>query len=89
MVNAEIETGLAAEVARKVSGAAAVNDQAPAIMGGEDFAYMLQVCPGAYIQIGNGDSADVHHPQYNFNDEVIPVGASYWAELVETRMPAA
>ena len=88
MVNAEIETGLAAEVARKISGAAAVNDQAPAIMGGEDFAYMLQVCPGAYIQIGNGDTADVHHPKYNFNDEVIPVGASYWAELVETRMPA-
>ena len=87
MVNAEAETGFAAEVARKVSGK--VDTDAPAIMGGEDFAYMLEVCPGAYIQIGNGDTADVHHPEYNFNDEAIPVGASYWAELVETRMPAA
>ena len=89
MVNAEAETQIAADVARKISGEAAVNDNTPAIMGGEDFAYMLQVCPGAYIQIGNGDSADVHHPEYNFNDEAIPFGASYWAELVEQRMPAA
>jgi amidohydrolase len=89
MVNSEAETAFAAEVARKISGPAAVNDNTPPIMGGEDFAYMLQVCPGAYIQIGNGDTADVHHPLYNFNDEAIPAGASYWAELVETRMPAA
>ena len=89
MVNAEAETAIAAAVARKVAGTGAVNDDAPALMGGEDFAYMLQACPGAYIQIGNGDSADVHHPQYNFNDEIIPFGASYWAELVEQRMPAA
>ena len=88
MVNAEAETAIAAAVARKVAGSGAVNDDAPALMGGEDFAYMLQACPGAYIQIGNGDSADVHHPQYNFNDEIIPFGASYWAELVEQRMPA-
>ena len=89
MVNAEAETRIAADVARRISGAAAVNDTTPAIMGGEDFAYMLQVCPGAYIQIGNGDTAEVHHPLYNFNDDAIPAGASYWAELVETRMPAA
>jgi hippurate hydrolase len=89
MINAEHETDIAAAVARKVAGDGAVNDNAPALMGGEDFAYMLQVCPGAYIQIGNGDSADVHHPAYNFNDEAIPFGASYWAELVEQRMPAA
>ena len=88
MVNAEAETAIAAAVARKVAGTGAVNDDAPALMGGEDFAYMLQACPGAYIQIGNGDSADVHHPKYNFNDEIIPFGASYWAELVEQRMPA-
>ncbi|MDP3961887.1 MAG: M20 aminoacylase family protein [Pseudorhodobacter sp.] len=88
MVNAEAETEIAANVARKISGDTAVNDNTPAIMGGEDFAYMLEVCPGAYIQIGNGDTAEVHHPLYNFNDEAIPVGASYWAELVETRMPA-
>ena len=89
MVNAERETDFAAEVAAKVSGPAAVDTNCPAIMGGEDFAYMLQACPGAYIQVGNGDTAEVHHPDYNFNDDAIPYGASYWAELVETRMPAA
>jgi amidohydrolase len=87
MVNAETETGYAAEVAARVSGKPVV--EAPAIMGGEDFAFMLEVCPGAYIQVGNGDSAGVHHPLYNFNDDAIPHGTSYWAELVETRMPVA
>jgi amidohydrolase len=89
MVNSERETDFAAAVAAKISGPAAVDTNCPAIMGGEDFAYMLQVCPGAYIQVGNGNTAEVHHPEYNFNDEAIPFGASYWAELVETRMPAA
>lgn len=56
-------------------------------MGGEDFAYMLEACPGAYIQVGNGEGADVHHPGYNFNDDAIPAGVSYWAELVELRLP--
>jgi hippurate hydrolase len=84
MVNAETETRFAADAAQRVAGKA-VRD-APAIMGGEDFAYMLEVCPGAYIQVGNGDTTDVHHPKYNFNDEVIPLGTSYWAELVESRM---
>jgi amidohydrolase len=87
MVNHEQETELAAEAARRIS--ADVTTQAPAIMGGEDFAYMLEVCPGAYIQVGNGDTADVHHPLYNFNDEAIPFGSSYWAELVESRMKVA
>ena len=86
MVNHETETGFAVEAAKRVS--VTVDPSAPAIMGGEDFAYMLEVCPGAYIQVGNGDTADVHHPQYNFNDESIPAGASYWAELVETRLLA-
>jgi hippurate hydrolase len=89
MVNSERETQFAAEVAAKISGPAAVDTNCPAIMGGEDFAYMLQACPGAYIQVGNGPTAEVHHPEYNFNDDAIPYGASYWAELVETRMPAA
>ncbi|MBV8472354.1 MAG: amidohydrolase, partial [Hyphomicrobiales bacterium] len=87
MVNHERETGFAADVARRVAGS--VNPNTPAIMGGEDFAYMLEACPGAYIQIGNGDTADVHHPAYNFNDDILPVGASYWAELAETHLPAA
>ncbi len=89
MVNAETETEHAIAIARKIGGDAAVDPACPAIMGGEDFAYMLEVCPGAYIQVGNGNTAEVHHPAYNFNDEAIPFGASYWAELVETRMPAA
>ncbi len=59
------------------------------IMGGEDFAFMLNARPGAYILIGNGDTASVHHPLYNFNDEAIPAGCSWWAEIVEKRMPAA
>jgi len=87
MVNAERETEFAAQVAEKISGK--VDANAAALMGGEDFAYMLEVCPGAYIQVGNGDTADVHHPAYDFNDEAIPHGTSYWAELVETRMPIA
>ncbi|SLN27400.1 putative hydrolase YxeP [Pseudoruegeria aquimaris] len=86
MVNSEAETAFAAEVARKVSGAC---DDAPLVMGGEDFAYMLEERPGAYILVGNGDTAAVHHPEYNFNDEAIPAGCSWWAEIVETRMPAA
>jgi amidohydrolase len=86
MVNAERETGFAAEAARKVAGA--VITDAPTIMGGEDFAYMLNARPGAYILIGNGDTAMVHHPAYNFDDNAIPAGASWWAEVVESRMPA-
>ncbi|MCX7644994.1 MAG: amidohydrolase [Rhodobacteraceae bacterium] len=85
MVNAEAETEHAAAAARKVAGACA---EAPLIMGGEDFAYMLQARPGAYILIGNGDTAAVHHPEYDFDDGAIPAGASWWAEIVESRMPA-
>ena len=86
-VNWEAETGFAAEAARKVAGD--VDTDAKPLMGGEDFSYILEVVPGAYIQIGNGDSAEVHHPDYNFNDEAIPAGASYWAELVEQRLRVA
>ena len=56
-------------------------------MGGEDFSFMLEARPGAFIFIGNGDSAGLHHPAYDFNDEAIPVGTSYWARLVETALP--
>ena len=55
-------------------------------MGAEDFAYMLQERPGAFIWLGNGDSAGLHHPAYNFNDEAIPVGTSYWVRLAETAL---
>ncbi|WP_335946139.1 M20 aminoacylase family protein [Salipiger bermudensis] len=87
MVNSEAQTEFAADVAEAVAGAC--DRDAPITMGGEDFAYMLEERPGAYILVGNGDSADVHNPEYNFNDEVIPAGCSWWAEIVERRMPAA
>ncbi|OIQ33557.1 MAG: amidohydrolase [Alphaproteobacteria bacterium MedPE-SWcel] len=86
MVNHEEQTDFAAKVARDVSGGC---DEAPLVMGGEDFAFMLEERPGAYILVGNGDTAAVHHPKYNFTDEAIPAGCSWWAEIVEQRMPAA
>ncbi|MBT8410741.1 MAG: amidohydrolase [Octadecabacter sp.] len=85
MINSDAQTEFAAEVAAAVAGECA---DAPLVMGGEDFAYMLEERPGAYILVGNGDTAAVHHPEYNFNDEAIPAGCSWWAEIVEKRMPA-
>lgn len=87
MVNTPKETEFAAEVARDVVGADKTVTDTPAIMGGEDFAFMLEERPGAYILVGNGDTAMVHHPKYNFDDTIIPAGASYWARLVEMRLP--
>ena len=58
-------------------------------MGAEDFSFMLNARPGAFIFIGNGDTASVHHPEYDFNDDIIPTGCSYWAKLVEEILPAA
>ncbi len=86
MVNSEDQTAFAADVARSVAGDC---EEAALVMGGEDFAYMLEERPGAYILVGNGEGASVHHPEYNFNDDVIPAGCSWWAEIVEKRMPAA
>ena len=85
MVNHEDQTKFAAEVARSVSGSC---EEADLVMGGEDFSYLLEERPGAYILVGNGDSAMVHHPMYNFDDNVIPAGCSWWSELIEKRMPA-
>ncbi len=86
MVNADAQTEFAAEIARSVSGSC---EDAPLVMGGEDFAFLANARPGAYILVGNGDTAMVHHPKYNFNDEAIPAGCSWWAEIVEKRLPAA
>ena len=87
-VNHDAQTAFAAGIAKQIAGDAAVDANAPPTMGGEDFAYMLEARPGAFIFVGNGDTAGVHHPAYNFNDEAIPSGVSYWAKLVETAMPA-
>ena len=84
MTNSDEQTEFAAKVAQDVSGACATADL---VMGGEDFSYLLNERPGAYILMGNGDSAAVHNPQYNFNDEAIPAGCSWWAGIVEQRMP--
>ncbi|WP_171096909.1 M20 aminoacylase family protein [Ruegeria sp. HKCCD7255] len=85
-INAEEQTGYAEEAAIAVGGSCA---EAPMVMGGEDFSFMLEERPGAFIVLGNGDSAGLHHPEYNFNDEIIPIGCSWFAEMVERRMPAA
>ncbi len=84
MVNHQDQTAFAAQVAREVSGAC---EDAPLVMGGEDFAFMLEERPGAYILVGNGNTAPVHHPKYDFDDEAIPAGASWWAGIAERRMP--
>ena len=85
-VNAAENAGYAAEVARSVSGH--VDTDTPPLMGAEDFSFMLNERPGAYIFLGNGDTAMVHHPAYNFDDNAIPFGASWYAGMVEERMPA-
>jgi hippurate hydrolase len=58
------------------------------MMGAEDFSFMLNARPGAFVFVGNGDSANLHHPAYDFNDGIIPAGVSYWVRLVEKAMPA-
>ena len=83
------ETAFAAGVAREVVGDRNVIDNAPPVMGGEDFSYMLNARPGAFMFIGQGDTAGLHHPEYDFNDDIIPAGCSYWVRLVETALPAA
>jgi hippurate hydrolase len=81
-------TDFAADVADDVVGADRVDRNAEPLMGGEDFSYMLEARPGAFIFVGNGDSAGLHNPAYDFNDDLIPIGASYWIRLVERAMPA-
>jgi amidohydrolase len=86
LVNHERETSFAADVAREIVGDTKVDTDVAPVMGAEDFAYMLEERPGAFIFVGNGDSAGLHHPAYNFNDDVIPVGTSYWVRLTETAL---
>jgi hippurate hydrolase len=88
VVNHAEETQTAARIAGDVAGEARVNIDMTPIMGAEDFAYMLEARPGAFIFVGNGDSAGLHHPAYNFNDDVIVYGTSYWVKLVETTLAA-
>ncbi|MGL4309916.1 MAG: M20 aminoacylase family protein [Paracoccaceae bacterium] len=86
-MNTPENTGYAVEVARAVSGS--VDAETAPLMGAEDFSYMLNERPGAYIFLGNGDTAMVHHPAYDFDDAAIPFGSSWYVGMVEARMPAA
>jgi amidohydrolase len=86
VVNHERQTAFAADVAREIAGKDKVDIEVPPVMGAEDFAFMLQERPGAFIFVGNGDSAGLHHPAYDFNDETIPVGTSYWVRLAESAL---
>ncbi len=88
-VNDPASTGFAAEVAEEVAGNAGVETHFAPVMGAEDFSYMLEARPGAYLLLGQGEGAGVHHPKYNFNDEIAPIGASFFARLVERAQPVA
>src|ERR1700719_1823034 len=85
--NPAAQTEVATQAAREIAGDANVH-QMPPLMGAEDFAYMLEARPGAFIFCGNGNSAGLHHPAYNFNDEAIVFGTSYWIKLVENTLAA-
>jgi amidohydrolase len=87
VVNHAVQTDFATQVAKQVAGDANVHEMPP-LMGAEDFAYMLESRPGAFIFCGNGDSAGLHHPAYKFNDEAIVYGTSYWIKLVENTLAA-
>jgi amidohydrolase len=86
-VNHAPQTDVATRVAREISGEANVHEMLP-LMAGEDFAYMLEQRPGALIFCGNGDSPGLHHPAYNFNDDALVFGTSYWIKLVENTLAA-
>jgi len=76
------------DTARELLGPEGAHQASNPMMGAEDFSYMLNARPGAFIWIGNGDSAGLHNPGYNFNDDAIPFGTSYWVKLVETALAA-
>jgi len=85
-VNHDKQTSFATEIATKIAGADKVDTSINPVMGAEDFSFMLQARPGAFIFTGNGNTALLHNSNYDFNDEAIPHGASYWVQLVETAL---
>jgi hippurate hydrolase len=86
--NNEEETAFASDVAAEIAGENNTLRNVPPVMGGEDFSYMLEARPGAFIFMGNGDTASLHHAAYDFNDEAIPHGVSYWVRLTESALAA-
>jgi amidohydrolase len=100
LINHEKETAFAIDVMRSIVGAAQVDTKAEPTMGAEDFAYMLQEKPGCYVFIGNGDGdhraaghglgpCNLHNPSYDFNDDLLPIGATYWVRLAEAWLKKA
>jgi hippurate hydrolase len=92
-INHVAETEIAAKIAAEIAGEAKVTTDTPPTMGGEDFSFMLEKVPGCYLFIGNGadqeeGSCMIHNPNYDFNDRILPIGASYFSRLVETVLPA-
>ena len=88
-INHDKEAAEAIEIARELVGENMINEDIPPVMGGEDFSYMLEARPGAFLWIGGGKTDNdpgLHHPEYDFNDDVLTLGSSYWAKLVETRL---
>jgi amidohydrolase len=85
-VNHAANAIFAGDVASEIVGGDRVDREVAPMMGGEDFSYMLEKRPGAFIFIGNGDTAGLHNPAYDFNDEALPIGASYWVRLIETSL---
>jgi len=86
-INDPERTVFAADVAREVAGDTGVIDDSMPEMGAEDFAYFLEKRPGAYLFVGNGDTAGLHHPEYDFDDETAAAGASFFARLIERTLP--
>jgi hippurate hydrolase len=89
-INHERETELAAGVAASIVGGQNVRQDVEPTMGGEDFAFMLNKKPGCYLWLGGGGGSSVeqvHHPEYDFNDKILPIGASVLAKLVEDLQP--
>ena len=88
LVNHHAETEIALGAMRAVADHERVRDDMKPTMGAEDFAFVLRRVPGAFILIGNGDTASLHNPKYDFNDEAIPHGVAYWTELARRVLPA-
>ena len=99
LINHEKETQFVTQVLRDMVGSAQIDERVEPTMGAEDFAFMLQHKPGCYVFIGNGEGAhrnaghglgpcNLHNPSYDFNDDLLPIGASYWVRLVEAYLPA-
>ena len=86
-INDAGRTVFAANIAREIAGDSGVIDDSGPEMGAEDFAFLLNERPGAYLFVGNGDTAGLHHPAYDFDDETAAVGASFFARLIERALP--